>query len=93
MAEDKLQSDGSAQAPAEVVLYGTSACHLCEQALSMTQAWIDNGMPVFVRAVDIADRDDLFERYGLVIPVLLRADEQELAWPFSIEELGSFLGG
>lgn len=41
--------------------------------------------------VDISTSDQLFERYGVRIPVLRHADGRELDWPFSIEQLGEFI--
>lgn len=83
----------NAEAPPRFELYSTSACHLCEQAAAMVQAWRDHGLAPLVEEVDIADDDVLFERYGVRIPVLRRNDGEELGWPFSIEELGQFLAG
>lgn len=41
--------------------------------------------------VDIIESDVLFERYGVLIPVLQHADERELNWPFSELQLREFL--
>ncbi len=73
-----------------VVLYGTSACHLCEVAQELLRATLH---PDFfdIRLVDIADSDPLIERYGVRIPVLLRQDGAELGWPFGVQELMDFL--
>ena len=69
-----------------ITLYGTSACHLCEIAEEM----LDRTGVDFSK-VDIADSDELFERYGVSIPVLQRGDGQELNWPFSEQALAEFL--
>lgn len=74
-----------------VILYGTSACHLCEQAKAIIDATLD---PEFfdIRLMDIADSDSLIERYGTRIPVLRRdADGAELGWPFDVDSLMAFL--
>ena len=71
-----------------ITLYGTSACHLCEIAEEMLQ-----GTGKEFTKVDIAESDELFERYGVTIPVLRRDDGQELNWPFSAEALAGFLAG
>jgi aspartyl-tRNA synthetase len=43
--------------------------------------------------VDVAESQPLFERYGLVIPVLRRCDNgAELHWPFDAEQVVAFLG-
>lgn len=74
-----------------VTLFGTSACHLCEQAEALLQALLN---PEFfqIHQVDIADDDALIERYGVRIPVLRRdADGGELNWPFDVDSLIAFL--
>lgn len=72
-----------------VVLFSTGACHLCEQALSLLQPWLRQGWSV--QEVDISESDELFQRYGLIIPVLRREEGSELSWPFDEEMLGRFL--
>jgi len=74
-----------------LVLYGTSACHLCEVAQEMLQFYSDNNAEIRYTVCDISESDELFQRYGQVIPVLQRADAEELNWPFSAEELSRFL--
>lgn len=74
-----------------VTLFGTSACHLCEVAQDLLRATLN---PEFfdVVTVDIADSDELIQRYGVCIPVLRRdADGSELNWPFDVEALIAFL--
>jgi len=68
-------------------LYGTSSCHLCEEAATLLQdlrlGWSD---------VDIAEDGELMQRYSLKIPVLQRADNQaELCWPFSGSDVLAFI--
>lgn len=78
--------------PIELVLYSTSACHLCEQALALIQAVL--GETVQLREVDISGSEALFQRYGTTIPVLLRPSTgQELNWPFTAVEVLRFLEG
>mgnify|MGYP003666924082 CR=1 FL=1 len=72
-------------------LYGTSACHLCEQAQSMLAAQLDTQTDTGVEPVDIVESDVLFERYGLLIPVLQHPDGRELNWPFDPQQLQAFL--
>ncbi|TXS92972.1 glutaredoxin family protein [Parahaliea maris] len=69
----------------QLELLGTSGCHLCEQAEEILQALQAAGCTFSYEVVDIADDDVLFERYGLLIPVL-RSGSEELHWPF--EEAG-----
>lgn len=69
----------------KVTLYGTAGCHLCEQAKALLSS-------LAVLHVDIADDDVLLERYGMRIPVLLRADTgEEIDWPFDAAGVLRFL--
>lgn len=70
-----------------LILYGTEGCHLCDEAQTLLDriglTWHD---------VDIADDDELLERYGTSIPVLARSDSSdELNWPFQREDVLTFL--
>lgn len=69
-----------------LTLFGTSACHLCELAEALLQQRGEQ-----FEIIDISESDELFERYGLTIPVLRRNDGAELNWPFDDEELAGFL--
>jgi hypothetical protein len=73
------------------ILYGTSACHLCEVAEQMLTADGGIGGQNQLEKVDISDSDALFERYGVRIPVLCHPDGRELGWPFDQEALANFL--
>lgn len=70
-----------------LVLYGTSCCHLCEQAEAVLRE-----AGVAAQHIDIADDDGLLEKYGVRIPVLRRADSgAELGWPFDVADVAQFL--
>lgn len=59
-------------------LYGTEFCHLCDEAEALLR-----GLGIAAEYIDIADDDELIERYGVRIPVLRRCDNgAELGWPF-----------
>jgi hypothetical protein len=74
----------------ECQLFSTLGCHLCEVAEAVLMPFVDHGL--LVELVDIAESEALFERYGLVIPVLRRCDnEAELAWPFDADQVAAFL--
>ncbi|HEY9276734.1 MAG TPA: glutaredoxin family protein [Methylotenera sp.] len=71
----------------QLVLYTTSHCHLCEQALTLLinlkQQYAINWL-----TKEISEDDDLIEKYGIRIPVIQRVDNQsELNWPFSAEDI------
>lgn len=76
---------------AGLILYGTSACHLCDVAAEMLDYYSENDSTIAYEKVDISESDELYECYGVRIPVLRRRDELELGWPFSLEELKAFL--
>jgi glutaredoxin len=62
----------------KLVLYGTTYCHLCEEAEAVLQA-----IGVEAEHIDIAEDDALLEKYGVRIPVVKReATGEELGWPF-----------
>lgn len=74
------------------ILYGTSACHLCEIAEQMLEAASAADSRIEFAKIDISDSDSLFERYGVKIPVLRHEDGRELDWPFDELQLREFLG-
>lgn len=76
---------------AQLELLGTSGCHLCEQAEEILQALQAAGCEFSYEVVDIADDDALFQRYGLLIPVL-RGAGAELNWPFDEAGLLALVG-
>ena len=97
MAEKSTgQSSGEKEAAleepeAQLTLFSTSACHLCELAEALLMPWVARGWVVCVE--DISESDELFHRYGLLIPMLRRHDTgAELRWPFDAEGLAAFLG-
>lgn len=69
------------------ILYGTRACHLCDQAATLLdEAGID------YRWVDIALDRRLTVRYGTRIPVLQDTRSgRELEWPFDTLSLRRFV--
>lgn len=73
------------------ILYGTSACHLCDLAEGLLLSLEGAGKcPEFLK-VDIADSDELFHCYGVRIPVLRHPNGSELNWPFTASELCLFV--
>lgn len=71
----------------DFILYGSLACHLCEQAEALLLS-----LQVNFTKVEITDEEALVEAYGVHIPVLKRKnDGKELFWPFGRERLQEFL--
>lgn len=72
-----------------LILFGTSGCHLCEQAEVIVNACVPDG----VDTVDIAEQEQWQERYAVRIPVLYDIEtQQELGWPFDRADVDEFVG-
>lgn len=75
----------------ELLFYTTPQCHLCELAEALLVS-TPMPAPIPVDVVDIAQSGELVERFGTRIPVLRRSDTgQELDWPFTRDQLLTFL--
>ena len=62
--------------------FTTEGCHLCEQAGLILDELHDR-CSFEMEIVDIATEEDLVQKYGLSIPVLLNIENNEvLCWPF-----------
>ena len=73
------------------ILYGTQGCHLCDVAENLIASTFDLNV-MSVELVDIAYDDQLVERYGVRIPVIVDINSgAELVWPFGIQELTNFV--
>ena len=70
-------------------LYGREDCHLCELAAEALRGAGAEG----VAEVDVGWQGELAQRYGTRIPVLVRDDGAELAWPFDPWTVRRFLNG
>lgn len=72
----------------DIRLYGTSHCHLCDEAKAILR---ESG--IAADYADIAEDDELLEKYGTRIPVLQRMNTgAELSWPFDAAAVARFLG-
>ena len=71
----------------KLILYGTTFCHLCEQAEVVLQT-----IGVEAEHIDIAEDDVLLEKFGVRIPVVKREDTgAELGWPFDEAAVRRFI--
>ena len=71
-------------------LYSTSACHLCELAISILES-VDS-REIRWEVVEISEDDALVERYGIRIPVVqIEYSDKELNWPFDRQQLMAFI--
>lgn len=88
------------------VLFSTSACHLCEEALLVLndlhkqmfglaneQGFALSSDTIFtINELDISEDDALIRIYGKRIPVLVSSeDKSELSWPFDIQQAYEFI--
>ncbi len=74
-----------------LVLFGTDGCHLCEKAQALLLA-LPAPLNCDLYLEDIAASEQMVERYGVLIPVLLHEDSQtELRWPFDQAQLLAWL--
>ncbi len=72
-----------------LILFGTSGCHLCEQAKEIINACVPDG----VETVDIAEQEQWQEQYALRIPVLYDQEAKlDLGWPFDQSAVEEFVG-
>ena len=72
----------------ELILLGTSGCHLCEEAELILAACEH----MSIENIDIAEQEQWQEKYAIRIPVLYHPEtEKELGWPFSQEQAQVFI--
>jgi len=74
-----------------IYLYSTPGCHLCDLAKDILWPLL-NDFPLRMEEIDIADSDELLERYGVRIPVVAQPHSlNELGWPFDKAQAAEFL--
>ncbi|NKB31828.1 MAG: glutaredoxin family protein [Pseudomonadales bacterium] len=70
-----------------LILYTTDGCHLCEFAEQMLFE-LQKSQSFFLESIDISTDEALVELYGIKIPVVKnKTSEEELGWPFQLEDL------
>jgi hypothetical protein len=75
----------------EYILYGTSGCHLCDEAEAIINTVLKPQDIILIKQ-DIIDDDNLLNQYALTIPVFkCQATQQELNWPFNEEVIAAFI--
>jgi hypothetical protein len=73
----------------QLLLLGTSGCHLCEQAEQIIDACL-----VKVELIDIAEQLQWQTQYAVHIPVLHAPEfNQSLYWPFDENKVQDFIAG
>jgi len=74
----------------EFFLLTRDDCPLCTEAFALINEI--SAQAIRLHLVDIEQQPDLLEEYGWLIPVLIRAqDDQELKWPFTPSQVQEFL--
>ena len=72
---------------ADLILFGTEGCHLCEEAGALLLA-----VGLDFLSQDIMASEQWQTEYGLLIPVLRHAPSQsQLNWPFDSMQIQSFI--
>ena len=73
----------------QLILYYQPDCHLCDEAEALLHAM---GMAGSYEEIDIESDLELLKRYGILVPVFQRADNQkELLWPFDQGQIEAFI--
>jgi hypothetical protein len=73
----------------QLILYHHPDCHLCDEAEILMSSV---GLGDSYQKVDIENDLELLRRYGILVPVLQRKDNQkELLWPFDQLQVEVFL--
>jgi hypothetical protein len=76
----------------QLILYSTSSCHLCEQAIAILKH--SSFFDISCHEIDIAEDDGLLATYGTKIPVLrLEKTGQEINWPFTQLDVHKLIDG
>ena len=75
-----------------LLLFGTSGCHLCEQAEQIINYCLPNYFELTIETIDIAEQEQWQEQYAVRIPVLYHPEtKRELSWPFDEAEVEGFI--
>ena len=71
-----------------LLLFGTSGCHLCEQAEQIINDCLPNNFELTIETIDIAEQ----EQYVIRIPVLYHPEtKKDLGWPFDQKLVKEFI--
>ncbi len=76
----------------QITLYGTSACHLCEDAEKIIRAALPTKFAHQLIVQEITEHDELYNQYQFTIPVLnIQPENIELHWPFTVNQVAELL--
>jgi hypothetical protein len=75
-----------------LLLFGTSGCHLCEQADAILSECLADYVDLIIETIDIAEFEDWQAQYAERIPVLSHPEtRKELGWPFDQTRVQNFI--
>ena len=75
-----------------LLLFGTSGCHLCEQAELIVINCLANIKELTIETIDIAEQEQWQEQYAVRIPVLYDPEtKKDLGWPFNQAQVKEFI--
>ena len=74
-----------------ITLFTTAGCHLCDLAEQRLNQ-LSTSHNITIIKTEIGDDDQLIERYGTIIPVLKFANNNELNWPFELQDIIKKIG-
>jgi hypothetical protein len=75
-----------------LLLFGTSGCHLCEQAELIVINCLANIKELTIETIDIAENEQWQEQYAIRIPVLYHPEtKKDLGWPFNQAQVKKFI--
>ena len=76
----------------QLLLFGTSGCHLCEQAEQVIKECLPDNLDPTIETIDISGQEQWEEQYSLRIPVLYHLEtKKELGWPFNQWQVKEFI--
>lgn len=76
----------------QLLLLGTSGCHLCEQAEQIIKDGLSTNLELTVETIDIAGQEQWQGQYAVRIPVLYHPDtKKDLGWPFDQTHVKKFI--
>jgi hypothetical protein len=77
-----------------LLLFGTSGCHLCEQAGEIIRECLSDRFEQWVETVEITEVEQWQTQFAVRIPVLYHPETQkELGWPFNQIQVEEFIIG
>ncbi len=75
----------------KLILFGTSGCHLCEEAEEIINS-VSDKIAINVESIDIAIQEQWQQQYAIRIPVLYYPEtKSELGWPFTQDQVQTFI--